>query len=49
MAISIIEAAKVAKARTNDKRWNAAIDLELDFCPACQTFHGTKEAHTCIR
>jgi hypothetical protein len=23
--------------------------LEVSFCPACQTFHGTKEPHTCIR
>jgi len=23
--------------------------LEVNFCPTCQTFHGTKEAHTCIR
>jgi hypothetical protein len=23
--------------------------LEVSFCPACQTFHGTKEQHTCIR
>jgi len=23
--------------------------LEVNFCPTCQTFHGTKEPHTCIR
>jgi hypothetical protein len=23
--------------------------LEVSFCPTCQTFHGTKEPHTCIR
>jgi len=23
--------------------------LEVSFCPECQTFHGTKEPHTCIR
>lgn len=23
--------------------------LEVNFCPTCQTFHGTKTEHTCIR
>jgi hypothetical protein len=23
--------------------------LEVNFCPTCQTFHSTKERHTCIR
>jgi hypothetical protein len=23
--------------------------LEVSFCPTCQTFHGTKEPHTCSR
>jgi len=23
--------------------------LEVSFCPECQTFHGTKQPHTCIR
>lgn len=23
--------------------------LEVNFCPMCQTFHGTRETHTCSR
>jgi hypothetical protein len=37
------------KADVDGKPAIALTLLEVGFCPACQTFHGTKEPHTCIR
>jgi hypothetical protein len=40
---------RLEKAEVGGKPAVIVTLLEVNFCPACQTFHGTKEPHTCIR
>ena len=40
---------RLEKAEVNGQPAVILTLLEVSFCPECQTFHGTKEAHTCIR
>jgi hypothetical protein len=40
---------RLEKAEVDGKPAIVLTLLEVNFCPTCQTFHGTKEAHTCIR
>ena len=40
---------RLEKAEVDGKPAVILTLLEVSFCPECQTFHGTKEPHTCIR
>ena len=40
---------RLEKAEVDGKPAVILTLLEVSFCPACQTFHGTKGAHTRIR
>lgn len=40
---------RLEKAEVEGKPAICLTLLEVSFCPTCQTFHGTKEPHTCIR
>jgi hypothetical protein len=40
---------RLEKAEVDGKPAVILTLLEVNFCSECQTFHSTKEAHTCIR
>jgi hypothetical protein len=40
---------RLEKAEVDGKPAVILTLLEVNFYPTCQTFHGTKEPHTCIR
>jgi hypothetical protein len=40
---------RLEKAEVDGKPAIVLTLLEVSFCGTCETFHGTKEAHTCIR
>jgi hypothetical protein len=40
---------RLEKAEVEDKPAVILTLLEVNFCPTCQTFHGTTAPHTCIR
>ena len=40
---------RLEKAEVDGKPAVILTLLEVNFCPTCQTFHGTTEPHTCIR
>jgi len=40
---------RLEKAEVDGKPAVILTLLEVSFCPECQTFHVTKELHTCIR